>query len=57
MGKGHSPEQIIRKLRQAEVKIAAGATLPEVAREPGRSMGRKINTKEDAPEKRHEPET
>ena len=35
MGKRHSPEQIVRKLRQAEAKLAAGATVPEVARELG----------------------
>jgi putative transposase len=35
MGKGHSPEQIVRKLRQAEARLAAGATIPEVARELG----------------------
>jgi putative transposase len=31
----HTPEQIIRKLRQAEAKLAAGASVPEVARELG----------------------
>lgn len=35
MGKGYSPEQIIRKLRQAEGKLASGSTIPEVARELG----------------------
>ncbi len=35
MGKRHSPEQIVRMLRQAEAKLAAGATVPEVARELG----------------------
>ena len=35
MSKGHSPEQIIRKLRQAEGKLANGSTIPEVAREIG----------------------
>jgi len=35
MGKRHSPEQIVRKLRQAEARLAAGATVPEVARELG----------------------
>jgi len=33
MGKRHSPEQIVRKLRQAEARLAAGATVPEVAKE------------------------
>jgi putative transposase len=33
MGKRHSPEQIVRKLRQAEGKLASGSTMPEVARE------------------------
>ncbi len=35
MGKRHSPEQIIRKLRDAEARLSAGATVPEVARELG----------------------
>ncbi len=35
MGKGYSPEQIIKKLRQAEGKLASGSTIPEVARELG----------------------
>ena len=35
MSKGHSPEQIIRKLRQAEGKLANGSTIPEVARDLG----------------------
>jgi putative transposase len=35
MGKRHSPEQIVRKLRQAEARLAAGATVPEAARELG----------------------
>ena len=35
MGKRHSPEQIIGKLRQAEARLAAGATVPEAARELG----------------------
>lgn len=32
-GKRHKPEQIIRKLRQAEARLAQGATVPEVCRE------------------------
>lgn len=35
MGKGYSPEQIVRKLRRAEAKLASGAKVPEVARELG----------------------
>jgi transposase-like protein len=35
MGKRHSPEQIVRKLRQAEGRLAAGAKVPEAARELG----------------------
>jgi len=35
MGKGYSPHQIVRKLREAEGKLASGSTVPEVAREPG----------------------
>jgi transposase-like protein len=31
MKKRHTPEQIIRKLRQADEKLAAGASIPEVA--------------------------
>ncbi|HZY65448.1 MAG TPA: transposase [Rubrobacteraceae bacterium] len=35
MGKGYSPEQIVRKLRQAEGRLANGSTIPEVARNLG----------------------
>ena len=35
MSKGPSPEQIVRKLRQAEGKFANGSTILEVAREFG----------------------
>ncbi len=35
MGKRLSPEQIIRKLRQAETKLASGSTVSEAARELG----------------------
>ena len=35
MGKRHSPEQIVRKLRQAEARLVAGASIPEAARELG----------------------
>ncbi len=35
MGKGYSPEQIVRKLREAEGKLASGSTVPEVSREMG----------------------
>ena len=35
MGKRHSPEQIVRKIRQAEIKLASGSTVPEVARDLG----------------------
>ena len=35
MGKGYSPEQIVRKLREAEAKLAGGAKVPQVARELG----------------------
>ena len=35
MKKRHSPEQIGRKLRQADQKLALGASVPEVARELG----------------------
>jgi putative transposase len=35
LGKGYSPEHIVRKLRQAEGKLATGSTIPEVARELG----------------------
>jgi putative transposase len=33
--KRHTPEQIIRHLRDAEVKIGNGATVPEVCKELG----------------------
>jgi putative transposase len=32
MKKSHSPEQLVRKLRQAEAELAAGASIPEVAK-------------------------
>jgi putative transposase len=35
MKKRHTPEQIIRKLREADAQIAAGASIPEVARQLG----------------------
>jgi putative transposase len=35
LGKGYSPEQIVRKLRDAETKLASGCTVPEVARDLG----------------------
>jgi putative transposase len=35
VGKRHSPEQIVRKIRQAEIKLASGSTVPEVARDLG----------------------
>ena len=35
MGKGYSPEQIVRKLREAEGKLAGGAKVSEVARDLG----------------------
>ena len=35
MGKGYSPEQIIRKLREAEGNLASGFTVAAVARELG----------------------
>jgi putative transposase len=35
LGKRHSPEQIVRKLRQAEAKLATGDSVPEVARDLG----------------------
>lgn len=31
----HTAEQIIRKLREAEVKLASGATVPEVCKQLG----------------------
>jgi len=35
MNKRHNLEQIVRKLRQADEKLAAGASIPEVARQLG----------------------
>lgn len=35
MKKRHTPEQIVRKLREADEKLAAGAPIPEVARQLG----------------------
>jgi putative transposase len=33
--KRHTPEQIIWKLREAEVKLAKGQPMAEIARKPG----------------------
>jgi putative transposase len=38
MKKRHSPEQIVHKLRQADQKLALGASIPEIARELGVSV-------------------
>ena len=35
MKKRHTPEQIVRKLRQADAELAAGSSVPEVARRLG----------------------
>ncbi len=35
MGKGYSPEQIVRKLQDAEARLAAGSSIPKVARDLG----------------------
>jgi putative transposase len=35
MKKRHTPRQIVRKLREADEKLAAGAPIPEVARQLG----------------------
>ena len=35
MKKRHTPEQIVRKLREADAELAAGASVPEVARNLG----------------------
>jgi putative transposase len=34
-GKKHTPEQIIHKLRQAEVELSKGATIPQAAKRIG----------------------
>ena len=34
-GKRHTPEQIIHKLRQAEVELGQGATVPQVCKSIG----------------------
>jgi putative transposase len=33
--KRHTPQQIARMLREAETKLAAGSSVPEIARELG----------------------
>ena len=38
MKKRHTPEQIVRKLREADAQLAAGASIPEVARQLGISQ-------------------
>jgi len=35
MKKRHTPEQIVRKLREADAELAAGTSVPEVARRLG----------------------
>jgi transposase-like protein len=35
MKKRHTPEQIVRKLRQADAELAEGASVPEVAKQLG----------------------
>jgi putative transposase len=35
MKKRHTPEQIVRKLHQADEKLASGTSIPQVAREFG----------------------
>ncbi len=35
MGKGYSPEQIVKKLREVEGKLANGATVGQISREFG----------------------
>jgi putative transposase len=35
MKKRHSPEQIVRKLRQADAELAAGASVPDITRRLG----------------------
>ncbi len=35
MKKRHTPEQIVRKLREADAQFAAGVPIPEVARQLG----------------------
>jgi hypothetical protein len=40
MKKRHAPEQIVRKLREADTQLAAGASIPEVGRQAaGRQRG------------------
>ena len=34
-GKGHSPEQVLRKLRQVEVAVAGGKSVGQAVREIG----------------------
>ena len=48
MGKRHSPEQIVRTLRQAEAKLATGNSVPEVARDLGISEATFHRSKESA---------
>ena len=35
MNKKHTPEQIVRKLREADAELAAGASVPEITRKLG----------------------
>jgi putative transposase len=38
MKKRHTPEQIVRKLHEADEKLAAGASVPEVTKQLGISV-------------------
>ena len=41
-GKGHSPEQILNKLRQVEVAVAVGKSVGQVVRDIGVSTAGRI---------------
>ncbi len=43
----HTPEQIIRKLREAEAALAGGATVPEVCKQLGISEARSYRWKNE----------
>ena len=51
MNKRHTPEQIVRKLRQAEAELAAGASVPEVARRMGTNQNALYKLLHDARKK------
>ena len=45
----HSPEQIIRKLREADAELARGTAVPEVCKALGMDYTRQFRTRDGRP--------